>query len=104
LTNETMNEAQTSLRDSLRALPRGASPAVPPGCEQAVASLAVGMAIAAGAVGTTIFHPVGTCKMGQDDSAVVDDCLRVRGVLALRVVDASRLPARDRAEDSGRHP
>jgi choline dehydrogenase len=47
---------------------------------------------AAGALGTTIFHPVGTCKMGNDPLAVVDDELRVRGVARLRVVDASIMP------------
>ena len=47
---------------------------------------------AAGDLGTTIFHPVGTCKMGLDELAVVDDRLRVRGVAGLRVIDASVMP------------
>ena len=47
---------------------------------------------AAGELGTTIFHPVGTCKMGNDDMAVVDDRLRVRGIERLRVIDASIFP------------
>jgi choline dehydrogenase len=47
---------------------------------------------AAGELGTTIFHPVGTCKMGRDPMAVVDDELRVHGVARLRVVDASIFP------------
>jgi len=40
----------------------------------------------------TIFHPVGTCKMGQDENAVVNDLLKVHGVQNLRVVDASIMP------------
>ena len=43
----------------------------------------------------TIFHPVGSARMGRDDDplAVVDDQLRVRGVCGLRVIDASVMPA-----------
>ena len=42
--------------------------------------------------GDTIYHPVGTCRMGTDSTAVVDPFARVRGVQALRVVDASVMP------------
>ncbi|MGD9915492.1 MAG: GMC family oxidoreductase [Rhizobiaceae bacterium] len=52
------------------------------------------LAIAAGAIGTTIFHPVGTAKMGlaSDPMAVVDERLRVHGLDRLRIVDASVMP------------
>ncbi|MEP5779154.1 MAG: GMC oxidoreductase, partial [Hyphomicrobiales bacterium] len=50
------------------------------------------LAKAAGDIATTIFHPVGTAKMGSDSMAVVDDQLRVHSVQGLRVVDASIMP------------
>lgn len=52
------------------------------------------LAKAAGAIGTTIFHPVGTAKMGResDPMAVVDERLRVIGIDGLRVIDASVMP------------
>lgn len=42
---------------------------------------------------STAFHPVGTCKMGTDEMAVVDPQLRVRGIASLRVIDASIMPS-----------
>ena len=47
---------------------------------------------AAARIGTTIFHPVGTCRMGHDAQAVVDAELRVHGIPGLRVADASIMP------------
>jgi choline dehydrogenase len=44
------------------------------------------------ASGATIFHPSGTCRMGHDEQAVVDDQLRVRGLQGLRVADCSIMP------------
>lgn len=51
-----------------------------------------GLAEAAGRIGTTIFHPVGTVRMGADDAAPLDGELRMRGLGGLRVADASVMP------------
>ena len=50
------------------------------------------LARAAGDIATTIFHPVGTAKMGRDDKAVVDDALKVHGIGGLRIADGSIMP------------
>ena len=70
-----------------RYLPREVRPGVQFQTDDELARLA-------GDIGTTIFHPVGTCRMGRDDDplAVVDGRLRVRGIAALYIADASVMP------------
>lgn len=51
------------------------------------------LAKSAGDISTTIFHPVGTAKMGSDDAAVVDHELKVHGLTGLRIVDGSVMPS-----------
>ncbi len=50
------------------------------------------LAIEAGKFANTIFHPVSTCRMGNDESAVVSDTLKVHGLENLRIIDASVMP------------
>jgi choline dehydrogenase len=50
------------------------------------------LAKAAGNISTTIFHPVATCRMGNDDTAVVDHRLKAHGLSGLRIADASIMP------------
>jgi choline dehydrogenase len=81
--------AQVRRLVAAKALRRYAPEELLPGA--AVADRA-GLLAAIGDIATTIFHPVGTCRMGRDDSAVVDEQLRVRGIGGLRVADASIMP------------
>jgi choline dehydrogenase len=55
-------------------------------------STATALEAFARAKGGTVFHPAGTCRMGGDAGAVVDERLRVRGIEGLRVIDASVMP------------
>ncbi len=73
------------IKPGLTGSAEGAEEATEEAAEQALAK-------AAGEIGTTIFHPVGTCKMGSDAMAVVDDSLCVHGLSGLRVADASIMP------------
>ena len=50
------------------------------------------LAIEAGKFANTIFHPVSTCRMGNDENAVVSDKLKVHGLENLRIIDASVMP------------
>ncbi|MDR3096451.1 MAG: GMC family oxidoreductase N-terminal domain-containing protein [Paraburkholderia sp.] len=76
---------------SQRALASHGGTLFAPGGEASLATDdAIGQFVRANA--DTVYHPVGTCRMGADEQAVVDPALRVRGVDGLRVVDASVMP------------
>ena len=78
--------------DSIIALACDGEP--PPGISLPLLDLNTQMVLleAARLYSQTIYHPTGTCKMGQDGMAVVDERLRVHGIAGLRVVDASIMP------------
>jgi choline dehydrogenase len=87
------------LRDGVRLAARiAANPALArhekrrlgPTAEDLASDAGIDAWVRAGA--NTIFHPVGTCRMGSDAGSVVDPALRVRGVAGLRVADASVMP------------
>jgi choline dehydrogenase len=96
-TDEDRQVAADAIRVTRRLMKQKALAAFSP--EEYLPGPAVGdddeaLAKAAGDIGTTIFHPVGTAKMGfaSDPFAVVDERLRVHGLFGLRVVDASIMP------------
>ncbi|GAB5373688.1 MAG: hypothetical protein AcusKO_01500 [Acuticoccus sp.] len=84
----SIRQARTLM--TAEALKRYAPREVLPGPE--ITADAADLVRTAGDIGTTIFHPVGTCRMGSDAEAVVDTDLRVRGLDGLRIVDASIMP------------
>jgi choline dehydrogenase len=69
------------------------SPAIAPFIERETGPAAEDLESYIRRTGSTVHHLVGTCRMGEDDAAVVDSRLRVRGVQGLRVIDASIMPA-----------
>ena len=96
-TNEDREVAADAIRATRRLMKQPALAAYHP--QEYLPGPAVGdddaaLAKAAGDIGTTIFHPVGTAKMGTaaDPSAVVDERLRFHGIAGLRVADASVMP------------
>jgi choline dehydrogenase len=95
-TEEDRQIAVESIRLTRRLVEQGAlAPYSPKEVKPGVSLQTDGeLIMAAGDIGTTIFHPVGTCKMGSknDPMAVLDADLRVRGIEGLRVVDASAMP------------